>query len=108
MKRHNFRNLKIYQKAIEFAVKIYKLSKVFPKDELFGLTNQIKRAVISISFNIAEGSGNKSKKEFERFLEIALRSKYEVMTFLEIAFRLNYCNKEDYKKLMGKQMKLQL
>lgn len=92
---HNFRKLKIYQKAIDFTVKIYMLTKSFPKDELFGLTNQIRRAVTSISLNIAEGSGNKSNKEFKRFLEISLRSTYEVMTCLEIASRLNYCAKED-------------
>lgn len=83
-KIHNFRKLKIYKKAIDFAVEIYKFTKSFPKDELFGLTGQIRGAVISISLNIAEGSGNKSNKEFKRFLEISLRSDYEVMTCLEI------------------------
>lgn len=101
MKRHNFRHLKIYQRAIEFAVEIYKSSKSFPKDEIFGLTSQIRRAVTSISFNIAEGSGNKSEREFQRFLEIALRSDYEVMTCLEIAYRLDYCKKEGFNKLIA-------
>jgi four helix bundle protein len=100
MKRHNFRNLKIHRRSIDFAVEIYKLSKLFPKDELFGLTNQIRRAVTSISLNIAEGSGNKSEKEFKRFLEIALRFDYEVMTCLEIALRLDYCIKKSYDKLI--------
>ena len=101
MKKHNFRNLKIYQRAIDFAVEVYKLSRSFPKDEIFGLTNQVRRAVTSISLNIAEGSGNKSVKEFQRFLEIALRSDYEVMTCLEIAFRLNYSKKEDSEILIA-------
>jgi four helix bundle protein len=100
MKKHNFRNLKIYQRAIDFAVEVYKLSRLFPKDELFGLTNQIRRAVTSIPLNIAEGSGNKSEKEFQRFLEIALRSGYEVMTCLEIALRLDYCDKKNYDLLI--------
>jgi len=100
MKKHNFRNLKIYQRSIDFAVEVYKLSRSFPKDEIFGLTNQVRRAVTSISLNIAEGSGNKSVKEFQRFLEIALRSDYEVMTCLEIALRLNYSEKEDSDKLI--------
>lgn len=100
MKKHNFRNLKVYKRSIGFAVEIYKLSRLFPKEEIFGLTNQIRRAVTSISLNIAEGSGNKSVKEFKRFLEIALRSDYEVMTCLEIAFRLNYCSKEDFDRLI--------
>ncbi|MCF6148686.1 MAG: four helix bundle protein [Candidatus Kuenenia sp.] len=97
---HNFKKLKVYQRAIDFAVEIYQVSKIFPKDELFGLTNQIRRAVTSVSLNIAEGSGNKSNKEFQRFLEIALRSDYEVMTCLEIALKLKYCKKDDYEKLI--------
>jgi four helix bundle protein len=100
MKKHNFRNLKIYQRAIDFAVEVYKLSRSFPKDEIFGLTNQVRRAVTSISLNIAEGSGNKSEKEFQIFLEIALRSGYEVMTCLEIALRLDYCDKKNYDLLI--------
>ena len=90
---HNFKKLTVYQRAIDFVVEIYRISKKFPKDELFGLTSQIRRAATSILLNIAEGSGNKSNKEFQRFLEIALRSAYEVITCLEIALRLDYCNK---------------
>ncbi len=101
MKKHNFRNLKIYQRAIEFAVEIYKLSKTFPREELYGLTGQIRRAVTSISLNIAEGSGSNSEKEFKRFLEIALRSDYEVMTCLEIALRINYCERKDFDRLIS-------
>jgi len=100
MNKHNFRKLKIYQRAIEFAVEIYRLSKIFPKEELYGLTSQIRRAVVSISLNIAEGSGNNSEKEFKRFLEIALRSDYEVMTCLEIALKLSYCEENDYDRLI--------
>jgi four helix bundle protein len=99
MKKHNFRNLKIYQRAIAYAVEIYKISRNFPKEELYGLTSQIRRAVISISLNIAEGSGNKSEKEFQRFLEIALRSDYEVIACLEIALKLNYCCNDDFSRL---------
>jgi len=90
----------VYQRAIEFAIEIYKLSKTFPREELYGLTSQIRRAVTSISLNIAEGSGNNSEKEFRRFLEIALRSDYEVMTCLEIAVRLNYCVRKDFDRLV--------
>jgi four helix bundle protein len=97
---HNFRRIKVYQKAIDFSVLIYQHTKAFPKEELFGLTNQIRRAVVSISLNIAEGSGNKSGKEFKRFLEIALRSTYEVMSCLEIAIKLNYLKEEDYERLI--------
>ncbi len=100
MKSHNFRNLKVYQRSIEFAVKIYKLSNIFPKEELYGLASQIRRAVISISLNIAEGSANKSKKEFQKFLHISLGSVYEVIASLEIALKLDYCKKENFDKLL--------
>ena len=82
-----------------FAVEIYKLTRSFPKDELYGLTSQIRRAVTSTALNIAERSGNSSEKEFKRFLEFSLRSDYEVMTCLEIALRIGYCNKENYARL---------
>lgn len=72
----------------------------FPKHELFGLTNQTRRAVTSISLNIAEGSGNSSNREFKRFLEISLRSNYEVIACLEIAQKLGYCKKEETNKLI--------
>jgi four helix bundle protein len=99
MKKHNFRNLKIYQRSVAFAVEIYRITRSFPKDELYGLTSQIRRAVTSTALNIAEGSGNSSEKEFKRFLEIALRSDYEVMTCLEIALRIGYCSKENHARL---------
>ncbi len=99
MQKHNFRNLKIYQRAITYAMEIYKLSKNFPKEELYGLTSQLRRAVISISLNIAEGSGNSTGKEFRRYLEIALRSDYEVGACLEIALRLDYCSLDDFNRL---------
>jgi four helix bundle protein len=101
MKRHNFRNLKIYQRSVAFAVEIYRITRRFPKEEVYGLTSQIRRAVISISLNIAEGSGNSSEKEFKRYLEIALRSNYEVITCLEIALLLEYCTREDHARLIA-------
>jgi four helix bundle protein len=75
------------------------LSNLFPKEETYGLTSQIRRAVISISLNIAEGSGNSSEKEFQRYLERALRSDYEVAACLEVAVRLDYCTKSEFERL---------
>jgi len=98
---HNFRKLKVYKKAIDFSVLIYNHTKTFPKEEQFGLVSQVRRAAVSVSLNIAEGSGNKSAKEFKRFLEIALRSIYEVMSCLEIAMKLNYLKEEDFEVLIA-------
>jgi four helix bundle protein len=101
MKKHNFRKLKFYQRSVAFAVEIYKLTKTFPKEELYGLMSQTRRAATSITLNIAEGSGNSSEKEFKRFLESSLRSDYEVITCLEIALLLGYCNNEDHARLIA-------
>jgi len=87
---HNYRNLKVWQRAMTFTIRIYRETKVFPNDEIFGLTRQIRNATSAIPLNIAEGSGNSSDKEFCRFLEIALRSGYEVATAIDIARGLTY------------------
>lgn len=91
---HKFRELKVWQRAMSFTTTIYRETRSWTPDERFGLTSQIRRAASSIPLNIAEGSGNSSKKEFCRFLEIALRSCYEVMTAIEIARGLEYWTDE--------------
>ena len=80
---------------MDFVEKIYKLTAKFPHEEIYGLTAQLRRAVISISLNIAEGSGARSDNEFGRFLIIAHRSNYEVMCGIEIAKRLKYINVDE-------------
>ncbi len=91
---HNYKELKVWQKAMDLVVEIYSLTRTFPKDELFGLTNQLRRAAVSIALNIAEGAGCESDVEFARFLDIALRSTYETVTALQIATRLKYSKQE--------------
>jgi four helix bundle protein len=81
--------LKIWQKAIDLAVDVYKATVSYPSDERFGLTSQIRRASVSISSNIAEGAGRNSKKEFCNFLGIANGSAYELQTQLVISNKLN-------------------
>jgi len=98
---HKFRELKVWQRAMEFTTAIYQVSASFPHAEQFGLTSQIRRAAISIPLNIAEGAGADSNAEFRRFLSYALRSAYEVMTALEIAQRLAYCSSEQVQELLG-------
>ena len=94
MKNQKFRNLQIWQLAMEFVTAIYLLSAAFPVDERFRLTNQIRRAAVSIALNIAEGSGSGSDMEFRRFLKMALRSAYEVMAALEIASNLKLAKQD--------------
>jgi len=88
MKSH--KDLTVYKISIELVIDIYQMSRVFPGDEKFGLTGQIKRAVVSIPSNIAEGAARSSKKDFGRFLYIALGSLAEVETQIEIAKRLGF------------------
>ncbi len=91
---HNFHELKVWSRSMDFVTEIYALTQNFPKEEMYGLTSQTRRAATSVALNIAEGSGGSSNAEFIRFLEMARRSVYEVITALEIAQRLKYC-KED-------------
>ena len=95
----NFKNLKVWQKGIELVVDIYKKTSDFPKEEIYGLTGQIKRSAVSISSNIAEGSGRSSDKDFNRFLDVALGSSYELETQLIIAHKLNFLNEENFNQL---------
>src|SRR5262245_22636396 len=86
---HNLKELKIWLKAIDLAVAVYKATETFPKQEQYGLTLQIRRAVVSIASNIAEGAGRNSNKEFAHFLGISNGSSYELMTQLILSSRVN-------------------
>jgi len=88
---HKFRELKVWQRAMDLVTGVYRLTKSFPSEEQFGLTSQLRRAVVSIPLNLSEGAGSGSDAEFNRFLRISLRSCYETMTALEIGRRLGYC-----------------
>ena len=91
------KDLIVWQKAILLTQVIYSLTKQFPMDEVFGLTNQIRRAVISVPSNIAEGFNRGSDKEFIYFLRVAKGSAAEVETQLIISKKLNYINDDDVK-----------
>ena len=95
-----FRKLKVWEKAHKLVLEIYQVTKDFPKEELFGITNQIRRASISIPNNIAEGCGRKSKKELSNFLNIAMGSASEVEYLLLLSYDLYYF-KDKYKILNG-------
>ena len=93
------KDLLVWQKSINFVVEVYEQTNLFPKSELFALTNQIRRCVTSIPANIAEGSGRKGNKEFVQFLHIALGSSTELETFLIISKKLNYIDENTFEKL---------
>ena len=92
---YRFEKLNVWQKAMDFCIEVYDKTKRFPREELYGLSSQFRRAATSIPLNIAEGCACKTRKEFIQFLYIALRSQYEVVTIIELAFRLGYIDSSD-------------
>ena len=90
-----YRDLVVWQQAMDVAVETYCLTSSFPKEDMFGLTSQMRRAAVSIASNIAEGEGRKSKNEFSHFLGIALGSKSELETQLILSERVNLLKTTD-------------
>lgn len=95
----DFHNYKVWNKGHQFALNIYKKTKSFPKEELFGITSQLRRAATSIPFNIAEGCGRRSDAEFAHFLNIAAGSASEVEEELLLSYDLEYMDKASYIQL---------
>ncbi|MDA9555579.1 four helix bundle protein [Pelobium sp.] len=91
---NNLKELKIWNKAIDLTVSVYKATSTFPLDERFGLISQARRAVVSIPSNIAEGAGRNSLKEFNNFLGIANGSSFELQTQLIVASKLEMLSEE--------------
>ncbi|MDN3672523.1 four helix bundle protein [Flavobacterium branchiarum] len=87
---HRFKDLEIWKLSRKFCSDIYTITSNFPEVEKFGLTNQLRRASVSVPSNIAEGCSRSSNKDFSRFLEISIGSIYEIETQLLIAFDLGY------------------
>lgn len=94
----DFRNLKFWGKAHSLVIELYSETKKFPKDEMFALTSQLRRAVASVPTNIAEGCGRETEADFKRFLVIAMGSASEVEYLLLLSKDLNYLSLEKYKK----------
>ncbi len=95
----NFEKLDCWQHAIDFADLVYTLTSSFPRDERFGLTNQMRRAAVSASSNIAEGSSRSSKTDFARFVEIATGSVFEVVSQSFISRRRGFISEENFTAL---------
>ena len=94
MKSSDFRELKVWQKAMDLTVEVYSIVKLLPREEAYALSEQIRRSVVSIPSNIAEGQGRETMKEFIRFLSIARGSLRELSTQLEICERVKYLSDE--------------
>ena len=93
------RNLLAWQKAMDFAVEIYEITKKFPKEEIYGLTGQLRRAAVSVPSNIAEGAADRTTQQFSNFLSNSIGSLNEIDTQLELGLRLGYLLKNDYDRL---------
>ncbi len=94
-------NLEVWKKAYSFALSVYKATNTFPREEVYGLTSQLRRAALSIPLNIAEGSTRNSSKDFLHFLNIAEGSLAECSTLIKIAGDLGYLTVEKSKDLLG-------
>ncbi len=103
---HNFRELKIWQRSIDLAEAIYKITADFPNEEKFGLISQLRRCVVSVPSNISEGAGRATNKQFKYFLEISMGSCNEVQTQLELSFRFNFIPKETLDKLNDENLQI--
>lgn len=90
-----FKNLIVWQKAMELVRMVYQLSKTFPQDERYALTDQLRRAAVSIPSNIAEGNGRTSNKDYAHFLAIARGSLFETLTQIQIAEDLGYISRQE-------------
>ena len=88
----SFRDLQVWQRAIQLTVAIYRITQSFPREELYGLAGQIRRSAVSVPSNIAEGQGRLTTGEFKQFLGIARGSNCELQTQLEITRALGYCD----------------
>ena len=96
----SYKELIVWQKAMDLVEEVYRLIKAFPKEEIYALINQVRRAVVSIPSNIAEGQARQSKAEFLNFLSIAQGSLAEVETQLLLAIRLSYLSESETQKAM--------
>ena len=102
MKTFSFEKLIAWQKARELALEIYKITKLFPKDELFGITSQMRRCSVSVASNLAEGSGRNSMKDKARFTEIAYGSALELLNQLILSFDFEYIEEQKYIEIREK------
>lgn len=97
----NYKDLKVWEKSHQFTLQVYEITEIFPKEELYSLTNQLRRAASSIPANIAEGCGKNSQAEFAHFLNISLGSANESEYFLILSKDLHYLKENDFTTLLS-------
>ena len=106
MGMHNYRELKIWQRSMDFVVKVYEISSLFPKEEKYGLTSQLRCCAVSVPSNISEGAGRGTNKQFRVFLEYSMGSINEAQTQIELAFRVKYLAKDGYVFLIDEALQI--
>jgi four helix bundle protein len=102
----DYKNIKAYQLAEELVIEIYKTTKSFPREELYGLTSQLRRAVVSVPTNIAEGASRNHKRDYLQFLYIARGSVAEVECLLQLGYKLAYLDENKHRQLAGQRDEL--
>jgi len=98
----DFRKYEVWQLSHSFVLEIYKLTQKFPQSEVYGITNQMRRAAASVPTNISEGCGRSTDREFARFIHIAMGSASETEYLIQLSFDLKYLSEEFYKDLTQK------
>ena len=104
---NDFRKLDVWLKAVEYSTKIHTLTKKYPKEEIYGLVSQLRRASVSISSNIAEGCSRTSKKDFARFLVFSIGSAFEIESQLLVSKNLNYITEIEYNALRDEHIHIE-
>ncbi|WP_336246175.1 four helix bundle protein [Cognataquiflexum nitidum] len=97
--KHNFKNLKVWQKSVDLAVKVYEISQSFPSEERFGITSQMRRSSVSVPSNIVEGTAKNTSKSFSNSLDISLGESFELEMQAIIANRVGILNNDAFKDL---------
>jgi four helix bundle protein len=105
--KHNFKNLKVWQRAVDLAVTVYDISRFFPAEEKFGITSQMRRSSVSIPSNIAEGTARNTSKAFSNCLDISLGESFELETQAIIANRVGSLNENQFLSLTTEVSELQ-
>ncbi|CAI2769306.1 four helix bundle protein [Flavobacterium collinsii] len=104
---NTFRDLLIWQKSMNLVTEIYQITNSFPKEEIYGLSSQIRRSSVSIPSNIAEGYGRDGNNDYLKFLNIAMSSLFEMQTQLEISFNLKYLSENRFNKINGESREIE-